>query len=244
MIGHIPCENQISAGTGNGKTLMRSSLPWKERVKALKRETFTLYLACRHPRVPWYAKVLGPSRRRLRPLPDRSDPGFHPGSRIPGRPDPHPAGDHARHPDDPGGGPRGVPSKIGGDRGKGDAGGEDRGRGDRCDLDPLGGAHRLAHHKDCKSSLKRAGVGEIVCTGQEVFIRRIGSEGRTYKRLVCDTTACHNLLYLHNLLDMQDPFPYPQLTKKRVLHMTSTAQVRFLSISSHHSRRKGRRKCD
>ena len=37
---------------------MRSSGPWKERVKALKKETFTLYLACRHPRVPWYAKAL------------------------------------------------------------------------------------------------------------------------------------------------------------------------------------------
>jgi uncharacterized membrane protein YkvA (DUF1232 family) len=31
---------------------------WKDRVKALKRETFTLYLACRHPRTPWYAKLL------------------------------------------------------------------------------------------------------------------------------------------------------------------------------------------
>ena len=37
---------------------MRSSGPWKERVKALKKETFTLYLACRHPGVSWYAKVL------------------------------------------------------------------------------------------------------------------------------------------------------------------------------------------
>lgn len=37
---------------------MRSSTPWKERVKALKRETLTLYLACRHPAVPWYAKLL------------------------------------------------------------------------------------------------------------------------------------------------------------------------------------------
>ena len=37
---------------------MRSSVPWKERVKALKKETFTLYLAYRHPRVPWYAKAL------------------------------------------------------------------------------------------------------------------------------------------------------------------------------------------
>jgi uncharacterized membrane protein YkvA (DUF1232 family) len=31
---------------------------WKERVRVLKKETFTLYLACRHPRVPWYAKAL------------------------------------------------------------------------------------------------------------------------------------------------------------------------------------------
>ena len=37
---------------------MRSAGPWKERVRALKKETFTLYLACRHPRVPWYAKAL------------------------------------------------------------------------------------------------------------------------------------------------------------------------------------------
>ena len=27
-------------------------------MRALKKETFALYLACRHPRVPWYAKVL------------------------------------------------------------------------------------------------------------------------------------------------------------------------------------------
>jgi len=37
---------------------MISAGSWKDRVKALKRETFTLYLACRHPRVPWYAKLL------------------------------------------------------------------------------------------------------------------------------------------------------------------------------------------
>ena len=37
---------------------MRSSVPWKEQVKALKKETFTLYLACRHPGVSWYAKAL------------------------------------------------------------------------------------------------------------------------------------------------------------------------------------------
>ena len=37
---------------------MRSFGSWKERVRALKKETFALYLACRHPRVPWYAKAL------------------------------------------------------------------------------------------------------------------------------------------------------------------------------------------
>ncbi|MBM4313226.1 MAG: DUF1232 domain-containing protein [Deltaproteobacteria bacterium] len=37
---------------------MRSLGSWKERVRALRKETFALYLACRHPRVPWYAKVL------------------------------------------------------------------------------------------------------------------------------------------------------------------------------------------
>ena len=37
---------------------MRSFGFWKERVRALKKETFTLYLAWRHPAVPWYAKVL------------------------------------------------------------------------------------------------------------------------------------------------------------------------------------------
>lgn len=37
---------------------MRSTGSWKERVQALKKETFALTLAYRHPRVPWYAKVL------------------------------------------------------------------------------------------------------------------------------------------------------------------------------------------
>ena len=30
---------------------------WKRRVRALKVEAHTLYVACRDPRVPWYAKV-------------------------------------------------------------------------------------------------------------------------------------------------------------------------------------------
>ena len=37
---------------------MNSFGDWKERMRALKKETFTLYQACRHPRVPWYAKAL------------------------------------------------------------------------------------------------------------------------------------------------------------------------------------------
>ena len=30
---------------------------WKRRARRLKAETYTLYLAYRHPRTPWYAKV-------------------------------------------------------------------------------------------------------------------------------------------------------------------------------------------
>ena len=33
-------------------------LPWKEKARALKRETYAVYLACRDPRVPWYGRVL------------------------------------------------------------------------------------------------------------------------------------------------------------------------------------------
>jgi uncharacterized membrane protein YkvA (DUF1232 family) len=31
---------------------------WRARVAALKRETLALYLAARHPRTPWYARIL------------------------------------------------------------------------------------------------------------------------------------------------------------------------------------------
>ncbi len=31
---------------------------WKQRLRQLKRETYTVYLACKDPRVPWYARVL------------------------------------------------------------------------------------------------------------------------------------------------------------------------------------------
>jgi uncharacterized membrane protein YkvA (DUF1232 family) len=31
---------------------------WKQRARQLKTDTYALYLACRDPRVPWYAKLL------------------------------------------------------------------------------------------------------------------------------------------------------------------------------------------
>ncbi len=31
---------------------------WRQKVRALKRETYTLFLACRHPRTPWYARLV------------------------------------------------------------------------------------------------------------------------------------------------------------------------------------------
>lgn len=31
---------------------------WKQKFRQLKRETYAIYLACKDPRVPWYAKVL------------------------------------------------------------------------------------------------------------------------------------------------------------------------------------------
>ncbi|HEY9637309.1 MAG TPA: DUF1232 domain-containing protein [Coleofasciculaceae cyanobacterium] len=30
---------------------------WKYRVRQLKKETYVIYIACKDPRVPWYAKV-------------------------------------------------------------------------------------------------------------------------------------------------------------------------------------------
>lgn len=30
---------------------------WKRRVRQLKKETYTIYIACKDPRVPWYARV-------------------------------------------------------------------------------------------------------------------------------------------------------------------------------------------
>lgn len=32
---------------------------WREKVRNIKRQTYAVYLACRDPRTPWYAKSLG-----------------------------------------------------------------------------------------------------------------------------------------------------------------------------------------
>lgn len=31
---------------------------WRQRARTIRRDTYALYLACRDPRVPWYAKAL------------------------------------------------------------------------------------------------------------------------------------------------------------------------------------------
>ncbi len=31
---------------------------WKQQLRQLKKETYAIYLACKDPRVPWYARVL------------------------------------------------------------------------------------------------------------------------------------------------------------------------------------------
>lgn len=37
---------------------MRALDGWRERARALKAETYALYLACSDPRTPWYARAL------------------------------------------------------------------------------------------------------------------------------------------------------------------------------------------
>jgi uncharacterized membrane protein YkvA (DUF1232 family) len=48
---------------------------WKRRARRLKAETYTLYLAYRHPRTPWYAKafaalIVGYVFSPIDPIPD------------------------------------------------------------------------------------------------------------------------------------------------------------------------------
>jgi len=42
----------------SGLPIMSVIRQWKRRVQQLKVETYALYLACRDPRTPWYAKLL------------------------------------------------------------------------------------------------------------------------------------------------------------------------------------------
>lgn len=43
-------------------------LNWKQQVRKLKKETYTIYLACKDSRVPWYARVLAQRSLLLMPL--------------------------------------------------------------------------------------------------------------------------------------------------------------------------------
>jgi uncharacterized membrane protein YkvA (DUF1232 family) len=31
---------------------------WQQKVRQLKREIFAIYFACKHPKIPWYTKIL------------------------------------------------------------------------------------------------------------------------------------------------------------------------------------------
>jgi len=41
------------------KLAMKTIEKWKQKVRGLKEELNALYLACKDPRTPWYAKALG-----------------------------------------------------------------------------------------------------------------------------------------------------------------------------------------
>jgi uncharacterized membrane protein YkvA (DUF1232 family) len=36
---------------------MNPKMTWQQRVRQLKKETYAIYIACKDPRVPWYARV-------------------------------------------------------------------------------------------------------------------------------------------------------------------------------------------
>src|SRR6185369_1693573 len=48
----------LSLYTRAGGSCTAMMATWRARVAALKRETLALYLAARHPRTPWYARIL------------------------------------------------------------------------------------------------------------------------------------------------------------------------------------------
>jgi uncharacterized membrane protein YkvA (DUF1232 family) len=50
----------VVGGKLSGKPVRTSFITgWKDRARQLRRETYALYLACRHPRTAWYARLLG-----------------------------------------------------------------------------------------------------------------------------------------------------------------------------------------
>ncbi len=36
---------------------MNPKISWQQKVRQLKKETYAIYIACKDPRVPWYARV-------------------------------------------------------------------------------------------------------------------------------------------------------------------------------------------
>jgi hypothetical protein len=54
----------VGAGAWSGyvsateRSVMRLRKRWQQQATGLKREVYALYLACRDPRMPWYAKAL------------------------------------------------------------------------------------------------------------------------------------------------------------------------------------------
>src|SRR5207244_4504526 len=77
---------------------------WRARVRRLKRDVYALYLACRDPRTPWYAKLLAAGVVAYAFSPIDLTPG------LPGRPAPGAAGHPAGHPHDPRAGDGGLPA--------------------------------------------------------------------------------------------------------------------------------------
>ena len=126
-------------------------------MRALKKETFTLYLACRHPRVPWYAKALALLVVGYALSPIDLIPDFVPvlgylddlvlvplGIMLVIRMIPEEVLAECRR-------------QAEGIVGRGTRVGEDRRRGDRRDLDPDRGAHRLVGDPGGEEPVKESG---------------------------------------------------------------------------------------
>jgi uncharacterized membrane protein YkvA (DUF1232 family) len=50
-------QNQIAESKGSGISLVKFRENLEHRARSLKAKTFALYLAARHPKTPWYAKL-------------------------------------------------------------------------------------------------------------------------------------------------------------------------------------------